>query len=74
MIIVNKYTCPKYLKVTYSIHILKRNKLDKSFNKLNEQTFYNTLELIKGNEKTVLLNNVSQSKDLDFNLVNIEQL
>ena len=55
MLIINKYTNPQTGAVSVCCHILKNEKLIKSYNPMNE----NDLELFKGRFKRAMINHVS---------------
>lgn len=61
MLIINKYTNPQTGLITVCCHILKNEKLIKSYNPMNE----NDLELFKGRFKRAMINHVSHYSRLN---------
>ena len=61
MLIINKYTNPQTGQVSVCCHILKNEKLIKSYNPMNE----NDLELFKGRFKRAMINHVSHYSRLN---------
>ena len=55
MLVINKYTNPQTGAVSVCCHVLKNEKLIKSYNPMNE----NDLELFKGRFKRAMINHVS---------------
>ena len=55
MLIINKYTNPQTGAVSVCCHVLKNERLIKSYNPMNE----NDLELFKGRFKRAMINYVS---------------
>ena len=61
MLIINKYTNPQTGLITVCCHVLKNEKLIKSYNPMNE----NDLELFKGRFKRAMINHVSHYSRLN---------
>jgi hypothetical protein len=61
MLIINKYTNPQTGAVSVCCHIMKNEKLIKSYNPMNE----NDLELFKGRFKRAMINHVSHYSRLN---------
>ena len=61
MLIINKYTNPQTGLVSVCCHVLKNEKLIKSYNPMNE----NDLELFKGRFKRAMINHVSHYSRLN---------
>ena len=59
MLLINKYTCPIYKKVSIQAHEIQNGKVIKSFNKMN----YDDL-LLFCNYKQALIVNVERARDL----------
>ena len=59
MLLINKYTCPIYKKVSIQAHEIQNGKVIKSFNKMN----YDDL-LLFCNYKQALIINVERARDL----------
>ena len=62
MLIINKYTNPQTGIVSVCCHIMKNEKLIKSYNPMSE----NDLELFKGRFKRAMINHVSHYSRLNF--------
>ena len=62
MLIINKYTNPCTGQVSVCCHIMKNEKVIKSYNPMNE----NDLELFKGRFKRAMINHVSHKSRLNF--------
>ena len=66
MLIINKYTNPQTGIVSVCCHVLKNEKLIKSYNPMNE----NDLELFKGRFKRAMINHVSHYSRLSVIEIN----
>ena len=67
MLLINKYTCPIYKKVSIQAHEIQGDKVVKSFNKMS----YDDIPLFC-NYKQVLIINVERARDLaNVNFINI---
>ena len=62
MLIINKYTNPQTGAVSVCCHVMKNEKVIKSYNPMSE----NDLELFKGRFKRAMINNVSHRSRLNF--------
>ena len=62
MLIINKYTNPQTGAVSVCCHIMKNEKVIKSYNPMSEDD----LELFKGRFKRAMINNVSHHSRLNF--------
>ena len=62
MLIINKYTNPQTGAVSVCCHIMKNEKITRSYNNMSE----NDLDLFKGRFKRAMINNVSQRSRLNF--------
>ena len=62
MLIINKYTNPQTGAVSVCCHIMKNEKVIKSYNPMAEAD----LELFKGRYKRAMINNVSHRSRLNF--------
>ena len=62
MLIINKYTNPQTGAVSVCCHIMKNEKVIKSYSPMQE----NDLELFKGRYKRAMINNVSHKSRLNF--------
>ena len=62
MLIINKYTNPQTGAVSVCCHIMKNEKIIKSYNPMAEDD----LELFKGRFKRAMVNNVSHHSRLNF--------
>ena len=62
MLIINKYTNPQTGAVSVCCHIMKNEKVIKSYNPMAEED----LELFKGRYKRAMINNVSHRSRLNF--------
>ena len=62
MLIINKYTNPQTGQVSVCCHIMKNEKVIKSYNPMAEDD----LELFKGRYKRTMINNVSHRSRLNF--------
>ena len=62
MLIINKYTNPQTGQVSVCCHVMKNEKIIKSYNPMNEDD----LELFKGRFKRAMINNVSHYSRLNF--------
>lgn len=62
MLIINKYTNPQTGVVSVCCHIMKNEKLIKSYGTMNEEA----LELFKGRFKRTMINHVSHHSRLPF--------
>ena len=62
MLIINKYTNPQTGAVSVCCHIMKNEKITRSYNNMAE----NDLDLFKGRFKRVMINNVSHHSRLNF--------
>ena len=62
MLIINKYTNPQTGQVSVCCHIMKNEKVIKSYNPMSEDD----LELFKGRFKRAMINNVSHWSRLNF--------
>ena len=69
MLLINKYTCPIYKKVSIQAHEIKDGQVIKSFNKMS----YDDLPLFF-NYKQALIVNVERARDLaKVDFINIGQ-
>ena len=62
MLIINKYTNPQTGAVSVCCHIMKNEKVIKSYKPMHEDD----LELFKGRFKRAMINNVSHHSRLNF--------
>ena len=62
MLIINKYTNPQTGLVSVCCHIMKNEKVIKSYKPMHEDD----LELFKGRFKRAMINNVSHHSRLNF--------
>ena len=62
MLIINKYTNPQTGAVSVCCHIMKNEKITKSYKPMHEDD----LELFKGRFKRAMINNVSHHSRLNF--------
>ena len=62
MLIINKYTNPQTGAVSVCCHIMKNEKVIKSYGTMTEKG----LELFKGRYKRAMINNVSHRSRLNF--------
>ena len=62
MLIINKYTNPQTGAVSVCCHIMKNEKITRSYNNMSE----NDLDLFKGRFKRAMINNVSHRSRLNF--------
>ena len=62
MLIINKYTNPQTGAVSVCCHIMKNEKITRSYNNMSE----NDLDLFKGRFKRAMINNVSHHSRLNF--------
>ena len=62
MLIINKYTNPQTGQVSVCCHIMKNEKITRSYNNMDE----NDLDLFKGRFKRAMINNVSHHSRLNF--------
>ena len=62
MLIINKYTNPQTGAVSVCCHIMKNEKIIKSYKPMHEDD----LELFKGRYKRAMINNVSHRSRLNF--------
>ena len=62
MLIINKYTNPQTGQVSVCCHIMKNEKVIKSYKPMHEDD----LELFKGRFKRAMINNVSHRSRLNF--------
>ena len=62
MLIINKYTNPQTGAVSVCCHIMKNEKITKSYKPMHEDD----LELFKGRFKRAMINNVSHRSRLNF--------
>ena len=62
MLIINKYTNPQTGQVSVCCHIMKNEKVIKSYKPMHEDD----LELFKGRFKRAMINNVSHHSRLNF--------
>ena len=62
MLIINKYTNPQTGAVSVCCHIMKNEKVIKSYSPMHEDD----LELFKGRFKRAMINNVSHHSRLNF--------
>ena len=62
MLIINKYTNPQTGAVSVCCHIMKNEKITRSYNNMSE----NDLDLFKGRFKRAMINNVSHWSRLNF--------
>ena len=62
MLIINKYTNPQTGAVSVCCHIMKNEKVIKSYSPMQE----NELELFKGRFKRAMVNHVSHHSRLNF--------
>ena len=62
MLIINKYTNPQTGAVSVCCHIMKNEKVIKSYSPMAEDD----LELFKGRFKRTMINNVSHTSRLNF--------
>ena len=62
MLIINKYTNPQTGAVSVCCHIMKNEKVIKSYKPMHEDD----LELFKGRYKRAMINNVSHRSRLNF--------
>ena len=62
MLIINKYTNPQTGAVSVCCHIMKNEKITKSYKPMHEDD----LELFKGRYKRAMINNVSHRSRLNF--------
>ena len=62
MLIINKYTNPQTGQVSVCCHIMKNEKITRSYNNMSE----NDLDLFKGRFKRAMINNVSHRSRLNF--------
>ena len=62
MLIINKYTNPQTGQVSVCCHVMKNEKVIKSYNPMSEDD----LELFKGRFKRAMINNVSHRSRLNF--------
>ena len=59
MLLINKYTCPIYKKVSIQAHEIQNGKVIKSFNKMSYEDL-----LLFCNYKQALIVNVERARDL----------
>ena len=59
MLLINKYTCPIYKKISIQAHEIQDGKVIKSFNKMNYEDL-----LLFCNYKQALIINVERARDL----------
>ena len=62
MLIINKYTNPQTGAVSVCCHVMKNEKITKSYKPMHEDD----LELFKGRFKRAMINNVSHHSRLNF--------
>ena len=62
MLIINKYTNPQTGAVSVCCHIMKNEKITRSYNNMSE----NDLDLFKGRFKRAMVNHVSHRSRLNF--------
>ena len=62
MLIINKYTNPQTGQVSVCCHIMKNEKITRSYNNMDE----NDLDLFKGRFKRAMVNHVSHHSRLNF--------
>ena len=62
MLIINKYTNPQTGAVSVCCHIMKNEKITRSYNNMDE----NDLDLFKGRFKRAMVNHVSHHSRLNF--------
>ena len=62
MLIINKYTNPQTGAVSVCCHIMKNEKITRSYNNMSE----NDLDLFKGRFKRAMINHVSHRSRLNF--------
>ena len=62
MLIINKYTNPQTGSVSVCCHVMKNEKVIKSYKPMHEDD----LELFKGRFKRAMINNVSHHSRLNF--------
>ena len=62
MLIINKYTNPQTGAVSVCCHIMKNEKITRSYNNMSE----NDLDLFKGRFKRAMINHVSHHSRLNF--------
>ena len=62
MLIINKYTNPQTGAVSVCCHIMKNEKITRSYNNMSE----NDLDLFKGRFKRAMVNHVSHHSRLNF--------
>ena len=62
MLIINKYTNPQTGAVSVCCHIMKNEKITRSYNNMAE----NDLDLFKGRFKRAMVNHVSHHSRLNF--------
>lgn len=67
---IHCYTCNHYDKKQFSIHVLKRGKLEKSYENLAEATFKNLIGLVAKDKDNINIVNVATVKDLAFTETN----
>lgn len=62
MLIINKYTNPQTGAVSVCCHIMKNEKITRSYNNMSE----NDLDLFRGRFKRAMVNHVSHHSRLNF--------
>ena len=69
MLLINKYTCPIYKKISIQAHEIQDGKVIKSFNKMN----YDDLLLFCNYEQALIVN-VERARDLaNVNFIKLDE-